>query len=164
MGGGDPGSGSRSTRGNVKEPTGLPLSAAQKANLRSIGRLISEAQKDARGGKIDPALLRSLGMTRDDFIAFVKKYSQRIGEIEKMSEKTVGPDGTIQGSFILPGSDRRQTGRGLSGKLENVQGSERLSKDEVRKLYEQRASKVSPEYRKQVEAYFRAISEAAGKK
>ena len=67
-------------------------------------------------------------------------------------------------SFAIPGSGRTQAGRGLDGKVENVRGSEKLSIDEIRKLYEQRAKKVSPEYRKQVEAYFRAISEGAPKK
>jgi len=48
--------------------------------------------------------------------------------------------------------------------MDDVRGSEKLSTDDVRKLYEQRAKTVSPEYRKQVEAYFRAISEAAPSK
>jgi hypothetical protein len=32
----------------------------------------------------------------------------------------------------------------------------------MRKLYESRKGKLSPEYRKQVEAYFRAIAEGLG--
>ena len=160
MAGGDPNSGSRDTRDDVKEPTGPLMSGSQQANLQSIGKLISEAQKDLRDGKVDPELLKSLGMTRDQFAAFVEKYAQRIGKVEKMKDRTARPDGTIQGAFVIPGSDRQQQGRGLDGKLEDIRGSEKLSKDEIRKLYEQRASKVSREYRKQVEAYFRAISEA----
>ena len=52
----------------------------------------------------------------------------------------------------------------MDGKLDGSHGSEKLSTDEVRKLYEQRTKSVSAEYRKQVEAYFRAISEAAPSK
>lgn len=164
MAGGDPASGSRDHRGQVDAPAGPAASAAQKANLKSIGRLISEAQKDLRAGKVDPDLLKALGMTREQFAAFVERYAQRIGKIEKMADETAKPDGTIRGVFALPGSDRRQDGREAGKKLETVRGSEKLSPDEIRKLYEQRARKVSSEYRKQVEAYFRAISDAPGKK
>ncbi len=164
MAGGDPNSGSRDTRDDVKLPTGPLLSGSQQANLQSIGKLISEAQKDLRDGKVDPELLKSLGMTREQFAAFVEKYAQRIGKIGKMKDKTAKPDGTVQGAFALPGSDRQQQGRGLDGTLEDVRGGEKLSTDEIRKLYEQRAGKVSRKYRKQVEAYFRAISETAAKK
>jgi hypothetical protein len=163
MAGGDPKSGSADKRGDVKEPQGPLASGGQKSNLQSIGRIISEARQDLKDGKVDPELLKSLGMTREQFAAFVEKYAQRIGKIEKMKEQTAGPDGTISGSFAIPGSDRLEDGRALDGKLEDVRGSEKLSTDEIRKLYEQRASKVSPEYRKQVEAYFRAISEQTPK-
>jgi len=164
MAGGDPNSGSSDQRGDVKEPTGPLASGGQKPNLQSIGKIISEAREDLKNGKVDKDLLKSLGMTRDQFAAFVDRYTQRIGKIEKMKDETAGPDGTIRGSFAIPGSGRTQAGRGLNGKVENVRGSEKLSIDEIRKLYEQRAKKVSPEYRKQVEAYFRAISEGAPKK
>ena len=164
MGGGSPNSGSRDSRDNVREPAGPLAAGRQQGNLESLGRLISEARKDLRDGKVDPELLKSLGMTREQFAAFVEKYTQRIGKVEPMKDSTPRPGGIVRGDFVIPGSDRKQTGTGLDPKLENVRGGEKLTPDEVRTLYEQRAAKVSSEYRKQVEAYFRAISEAAAEK
>jgi hypothetical protein len=161
MAGGNPNSGSADRRGDVPAPTGPLLSAAQKANLQSIGRVVREAQKDLRDGEVDPELLKSIGMTRAQFAAFVERYAQRIGKVEKMKERTSRPAGALPNAFAITGSGRLQRGRGADGKLDDVRGSEKLSPDEIRKLFEQRARKVSPEFRKQVEAYFRAISEGA---
>jgi len=71
------------------------------------------------------------------------------------------PEGhyTVQGSSMLPGDPRLQHGRKIDGNLENQRGTEKLSPDDLRKLYEQRAKNVAPEYRPQVEAFFRAISD-----
>ena len=139
------------------------LSAEQKTDIQSIGRVISEAQKDLRDGEVDPALLKALGMTRGRFAAFVERYARRIGQVKQMADRTDRPNGTIQGAFAIPGSGARQKGRGTDGRLGDVRGSEKLAPDQIRKLYEQRAKNVSPEYRKHVEAYFRAVSEAAPK-
>ena len=159
MAGGDPLSGSSDSRGQVDEPAGPLAGGGPAANLQSIGRLINEASQDLRDGKTDPQLLKSLGMSQQQFAAFVEKYSQRIGRIEKMKETTAGPDGAIRGDFAIPGSDRLRQGAGLDSKLDNVRGGEKLTPDQIRKLHEQRAAKVAPEYRKHVEAYFRAVSE-----
>jgi hypothetical protein len=161
MGGGSVNDSSRDKRDQVKEPTG-PLEAGdQQASLEAIGKVIAEAEKELRDGKVDPELLKALGMTQTQFAAFVEKYTQRIGEVKKMSGETAKPTGTVIGSAVIPGNTRQQAGRGVDGGMDGVRGSEKLSTDEVRKLYEQRAKTVSAEYRKQVEAYFRAISEAS---
>ena len=155
---------SRDKRDEVKEPTGPLDSADQQASLDSIGKVIAEAEKELRDGKVDPELLKALGMSQAQFAAFVEKYTQRIGEVKKMADQTAKPTGTVVSSAVIPGNTRQQAGRGVDGRMDDVRGSEKLSTDDVRKLYEQRAKTVSPEYRKQVEAYFRAISEAAPSK
>ena len=81
-----------------------------------------------------------------------------------MADQTAKPAGTVVSSAVIPGNAQQQAGRDVDGKLDGSHGSEKLSTDEVRKLYEQRTKSVSAEYRKQVEAYFRAISEAAPSK
>gem|GEM_PF-2525163 len=145
----------------MDEPTGPLASARQRANLDAIGKVISEAQNQLRGGQVDPELLKSLGMTRDQFAAFVDRYAQRIGKIEKMRDETERPEGAIRGAFSLGGSDRKASGSGVDDRLTDLRGGEKLTIDQIRKLHQQRARNVSPEYRAQVEAYFRAISEQA---
>ena len=146
----------------MEEPTGPLASGKQQDNLKALGRLIDEARRDLRDGTVDPALLKSLGMTKQQFSAFVERYNQRIGKIAKMQDTTAGPDGAIRGNLVIPGSAGTQAGRGVDERMEPVRGGEKLRPDEQRKLYEQRARKVSQEYRKDVEAYFRAISEGQG--
>lgn len=124
---------------------------------------MSEAIKQVRQGDVAPQLLKDLGMTEGEFAAFVEKYAELFGKSRDMPDRTERPTGTVEGGFQLPGSSRLQAGQGADKDLGNVAGTEKLSPDELRKLYESRAAKVSPEYRKQVEAYFRAISEAAAK-
>ncbi len=159
MAGGDPLSGSSDRRGDVDEPDGPLEAGRQGESIEAIGRVIDEAGRDLRDGTVDEGLLKDLGMTRDQFAAFVEKYRRRIGQVRAMRERTERPGQTVDGA-VIPGSDRRQAGRGAGGDVDG-RGGEDLSKDELRKLYEERARKVSPEYREQVEAYFRAVSEAA---
>ena len=140
------------------------LSPAEQGRLRSVGRTIDEAARRIRSGQVDAELLADLGMTAGELAGFVEQYREIFGRSKDMPERTERPTGTIRDAFQLPGRGGRQSGRGLDGGLDDVAGSEKLSPDELRKLYESRAAKVSPEYRKQVEAYFRAISEAASRK
>lgn len=150
--------GSANNRGEV-DVAGLDnLTPAEKARLRSLGRVINEAQKRVRANKVDPDLLKALGMTPAEFGAFVEKYSRRFGKTRKAPSKTERPGETIGGAFQLTGTSGRRSGKGLDRKI-GSSGTEKLSPDELRKLYESRATKVSPRFRKEVEAYFRAISE-----
>ena len=52
-------------------------------------------------------------------------------------------------------------GRSTDKRLGDTSGMSDLTPDQIRKLYESRKAKISPEYRKHVEAYLRAISENA---
>jgi hypothetical protein len=54
-----------------------------------------------------------------------------------------------------------QSGAALANQLLDVRGGEKLTPDQLRKLRESSAARVSPEYRQAVEDYFRAISEGA---
>lgn len=160
MGGGDPNFGSSNQRGAVDDARGNELNAQQRAHLESLGRALDEAHKQARDNKVDPALLKDLGMTPGQFAAFVEEYRRRFGQIKKMLDQTDRPDAARQGDFALTGARTVQDGRAVDRKV-GMRGTENLTPDQLRKLYESRASKVSREYRKAVDAYFRAISEAA---
>ena len=161
--GGDPNSGSADARGEVALPKGWQeLSPGEQERLRAVGRTIDEASRRLRSGQVAPALLRDLGMTAGELAGFVERYRTIFGRTREMPDRTERPGETVLDAFRLPGSGQMQSGRKVDGKLGDVTGSEKLTPDELRKLYESRAAKVSPEYRKQVEAYFRAISEAAG--
>lgn len=150
--------GSADNRGEVDVARLDNLTPAEKARLRSLGRIINEAQKRVRADKVDPDLLKALGMTEAEFGAFVEKYARRFGKTKKMPSETERPGETIGGAFQLTGKSGRQSGKGLDKQI-GSRGTDKLSPDELRKLFESRAAKVSPEFRKEVEAYFRAISE-----
>lgn len=157
-GGGTSNVGSADNRGEVDVARLDNLTSAEKARLRSLGRIINEAQKRVRAEKVDPDLLKALGMTQAEFGAFVEKYARRFGKTKKMPSETARPTATVSGAFQLTGKSGRQSGKGVDKKI-GSSGTEKLSPDELRKLYESRAAKVSPRFRKEVEAYFRAISE-----
>ena len=78
-----------------------------------------------------------------------------------MPAETPPADRTAEKPLTVIGESALQAGRGVGAKLVPVRGSEALAPDELKKLYESRAANVSAEYRKHVEAYFRAISESA---
>ena len=106
--------------------------------------------------------MKQLKMTPERFSAFVEEYSRRLEGLRGIPPSDV-PGQIAQGSFRLPEGPGRQGGPLVDRRLAGAAGIERLSPDEVRKLFERRAAKVAPEYRKQVEAYFRAISEEGGR-
>ena len=58
------------------------------------------------------------------------------------------------------GNGNVQTGKGSD--TAGGAGHETLTPDQMKKLYESKAATVSPEYRKEVEDYFKNISESAG--
>ncbi len=136
------------------------LSPADWQRLQAIGRVIDEAQKQLRGGDVDPKLLKDLGMTPTQFKAFVEKYTQRLEWVKDDRGDISG--GSVAGRQDGPGARTVQAGRTLDQQLLDVRGGEKLTPDQIRHLYESRSARISPEYRKQVEDYFRAISEGAG--
>lgn len=139
---------------------GNEISPQDRAALSSIGSVIDEAQKQVRDGTVDPALLKDLGMTQEQFRGFVEQYTQRLDLLR--THKSDESGGQQVGNTDGAGSKNLQGGRALDDQLLDVKGAENLTPDEIRKLRESRAAKVSPEYRKQVEDYFRSISEGAG--
>jgi len=158
-GGGNPNVGSASRRGEVDVPEASGVTPEQAAHLQSIGRVIDEAQRRIRGGKVNPELLKELGMTSSRFAAFVERYNSRFGRIAEMPRRTDRPGRSVSGAFKLTGSGALQKGRAAGERLGDVSGAEKLPTDRIRNLLQPRLRKVSPEYRKEVEAYFRAISQ-----
>jgi hypothetical protein len=133
------------------------LSPADRQQLAALGRVIDEAQKQLRGGDVDPKLLKDLGMTQPQFKTFVEKYTQRLERVKDDRGDVSG--GPVEGRQDGPGGRTAQAGKTLDQQLLEVRGGEKLTPDQIRQLYESRSAKISPEYRKQVEDYFRAISE-----
>ncbi len=136
----------------------MNISPRQVSKLRSVGRVIGEAARRQRAGEVDPKLLKSLGMTGEQFAAFVEKYAARFGKFIVMPGRTERPGMTVKGAFSVPGFEGTQRGRGADSGV-GASGGEGLKTDKLRRLYESPTDDVSPEYRKQVEAYLRAISE-----
>ena len=135
---------------------------AEKQRVKSLGRTIDEAQRRSRAGKVDAELLKDLGMTAEQFAGFVKRYSDRFDKIRKAKDdKPPLPKDVVRNAFDLTGSRKVQEGRTTDKRLADTSGMSDLTPDQIRKLYESRKAKISPEYRKHVEAYLRAISENA---
>ena len=68
----------------------------------------------------------------------------------------------LAGRFATEHDSRASgAGRSTDARLTNTTGLSDLTPDQLRKLYESRKASISPEYRKHVEAYLRAISENA---
>jgi hypothetical protein len=146
-------------RGPMGEDVALSPTAVEDQELASIGRVMDEAIKQIRGGDVDPALLKDLGMTAGQFKDFVDKYSRQLALLPRK------PDADPAGSQVMPkaghGSREVEAGANVADQLLDVRGAEKLSSDQVRKLRESRSARVAPEYRKAVEDYFRAISEGS---
>ena len=121
--------------------------------LESIGRSLDEAKRQIRDGQVDPELLKDLDMTPEEFRQFVEEYANRVDRLRRQLDRRPGVDRI---GAIEIGSDERQAGRGASG-AGDIAGTEELTADELRDLYESRMQNVSPEYRKQVEEYYRNI-------
>jgi hypothetical protein len=126
--------------------------------LEGMGRALDEAVEDARSGQVDPELLDELGMNEDEFRDFVEKYSRKYGDVREMADRTAGAD-RIGREIEVAGSDRLERGRGSDRRVTDTAGSEDIESDDVRKLNESRRDQIDPAYRKQVEDYFRAVSE-----
>jgi hypothetical protein len=114
-----------------------------------------------RDGKIDPQLLKDLGMTQEEFKGFIEEYTQKYGQVKDMLSQTQRPNETVQTGAQVPGDDKLSTGNTVEGQM-GVSGTDKLAPDDIRKLNEAKATKVSPEYRREVDAFFKALSENAG--
>jgi hypothetical protein len=159
-GGGDPNNLVNAQREQVDQPAVDfdKLSPEMQAQLQALGKAMELAEQQVRQGNVDPKLLSDLGMSQAQFAAFVKEYTDRFGQIHKMADQTARPAAAGEAPAMNIGQQGLQTGRGADSGVTG-RGGEKLSPDELKKLYEQRSAGVSPEFRSQVEAYFRAISE-----
>jgi hypothetical protein len=149
-------SGSSDKRGDVDDPQNFGQTAGGPNNLDTLGRALDEAQKEIRDGKVDPALLKQLGMNNDELKAFVEKYSKRVGELKAMKTKSDAPDQVVSGNIGLGGSEKVQEGRGSD--ISAGAGGEKLTPDQLKKLNEARSGKIPPELQDVTAAYFKAIS------
>ena len=157
---GDPNSGSADKRGQVDLKISKAFTPAEKAMLRSIGRDIDEALRRIRGGRVEAKLLSDLGMSKAQLAAFVEGYAKRLSTLKtSYDDKSHVPRGSERGAFGLTGDRALRKGESPAPRLSGLKGFEKLSPDRIRKLYESRRDQFSPEYRKHVEAYLRAISE-----
>jgi len=103
-------------------------------------------------------------MTEQQLAQFVKKYTDKFEKIrkKKVDDKPPLPEEDVIGNTsVETGSNKLQKGRSADKDLTGVTGTSKLTPDQLRKLYESRKARISPEYRKHVEAYLRAISENA---
>jgi len=160
-GGGDPNSGSAADYREDDAPAGWRgLSQAQRSRLRSVGRVIRAAEMQLRRGEVAPSLLRKLEMTHGQYASLVERYTKRFERTIPRTDRTNRPGKLVANAFKLNNvaagqrveRDRRRIGR--------VRGGEKLTADQLRGLYESRAARVSRDFRKHVEAYFRAISDS----
>ena len=108
----------------------------------------------------DPSLLKELNMDGGQLAAFVEEYVQRFDRIRKAGGGSGTGSRGVQNAFREVGSNEVREGSTAAG-YGGIRGSERPSPDQLRRLSEQRARSVAPEYRKAVEDYFRAVSAAS---
>lgn len=167
-GGGGPGGGGLSRPGESSGPppeeppevgeVSLPDGQAELDPLESIGRALHEARRQARGGRVDPQLLRGLGMTAPQFVAFVEEYAGRYERLGRTPRRTERPGRTLPGAVRLSGREERQAGRSATAGLRSSGGAD-LPGDDLRELGRGRRERVAPAYRRHVQEYFRAVSE-----
>jgi len=163
MRGGDPNAGSAKERGEVDLPVGLAIAPQQQAKLRSVGRVINEADRRNRAGQIAPELLKELGMTNEKFTGFVEEYASRLSRLTDAPDRTDRPRTGVKAPSDTVGAETLQQGKGVEKGL-GARGMEELTADQVRELSESRVENVSPEYRRLVEAYLKAVSEAESRR
>ena len=142
------------------------VTPGQKERLQTIGRAINEIERRTRAGKIDPNLLKKLGMTEQQLSQFVKRYTDKFDKIRKPKMKKdakppLPEEDVVSSTSVQTGSKKLQKGTAIEKGMSDVTGTSKHSADDIRKLYESSKVKISPEYRKHVEAYLRAISENA---
>ena len=132
------------------------LSPAEQAKLEALGRAIDEMAEDIRTDKVDPTLLEKLDMTPGQFKQFVEAYKE---QFDKVRAKRKGQGQTGEGTGkVGAGNGTVEAGRGTGDIATGNAG--KLSPDEIRQLNERKMQKVSPDFRREVEAYFRAVSES----
>ena len=103
-------------------------------------------------------------MTQQQLSQFVDRYKDKFEKLRKQKKDdapVLPEEEVVRSSAVEVGGKELQKGRAVVKGLSDVTGTSKLSADDIRKLYESRKVKVSPKYRKHVEAYLRAISENA---
>jgi hypothetical protein len=153
--GGASGSGqSADSRGNVEDVDPAVLKAAARTGkLESIGRALNVARRQIRNDKVNPELLKDLGMTSRGFRSFVDKYTEKYHRIRKNLDQA-GPREFRAGGIDMVGSGSLSEG---SSTVIDGAGDSRSGTQQDKQLRETRARKVAPEYRKKLEEYFRSV-------
>jgi len=159
--GGNPNSGSSDRRGEVNADNEFAaLTPAQRAKLDAVGRAIDHMAQDIRAGSVDPDLLEKLDMSPEQFSQFVETYRQKFDQLRARrpgeGQTTIGTGRTNEAQETTA-VDR---GRGRNGAL-RAGGTDPRDADDLRKLNERKLQNVSPDFRREVEAYFRAVSESS---
>jgi hypothetical protein len=143
----------------VDSPATDDLSPSEARRLRSVGRIIDEADRQIRNGKIDETLLKDLGMNEAEFASFVEAYRERFDNLFDVLKATDPASGSTPEPNDLPGDPNLRRGEQAAPGVGAIRGSEKIEVDDSQELLESRRKEVSSEFRKEVEGYFRAVSD-----
>jgi hypothetical protein len=146
-------------RGDVEDVQADPLGQAPSGDtLESLGRALDAANAQIAENKVDPALLKDLNMTEPEFRTFVEQYTHVYEKAVRQAKANDTRQTLTVGQVPLPGQQEVQHGQGVGvGALQD--DGEPHSRDDEEIGGGDKQS-VSPEYRKQLEAFLRATSQA----
>jgi hypothetical protein len=134
-----------------------PTESQGSQSIEGIEKLIDEARRRLQEGSIPDDAMDELGMTEPELTQFIKKYQTEIDMYRqnrnRMQARISRDIDQVEGSEVI------QHGTGTSEAVRDVSGQIALEPDQIEKLRESLKTEVSPEYRKQVERYLRAMSE-----
>lgn len=125
--------------------------------LKSVGEALDKARRQIKSGDIDPKLLEAMNMTAPQFKDFVEKYT---AEYDKALWKNrENQKETVKASRSIDDDVQH----GVENKTGNVTADASVEKHRAKEDRGTLPADVSPEYRKQLEAYLRAVSEGEEK-
>jgi hypothetical protein len=124
--------------------------------LESIGRALSQAGRQIRDESVDPALLKKMQMNPEEFRVFVEAYQEKFDEVR---HAPAGEAERVDDGDREFGSREVQRGEGVSDTVGRVTGAEEGPSETDPKAVQQRSQTVSPEYKQDLEAYLRTVSE-----
>jgi hypothetical protein len=133
------------------QPGDAPPTAAP--SLGALGRIIDEAQQRQRAGNPEDAMLREIGMSAEQFQAFIKPYAERFErlrqyEAQGLDAEKIAARPPSSAPAILHGS----------GDIHGAAGTVPSEKEDLSRLAAPSRQNVSQEYRQHVEDYLRAVA------